>query len=215
MSDYKAVLFDLDGTLTNTLDDIADAMNRSLRLHGLPEFPVADYRYLVGRGARNLALQAVREHTELHEAVLRDYQAYYERHTLVKTCPYDGIPALLSALAARGMKLCVFSNKPDADTRGIVRHFFPEVPFFAVRGQVEGVPVKPDPAGALALAGACGVAPESFLYLGDTSVDMTCARNAGMTPVGVLWGFRDEKELRESGAAHIIARPEALLDLLD
>lgn len=210
----KAVLFDLDGTLTDTLTDISDAMNRALRRHGLPEWSREDYRYLVGNGARILAQRAVRERSDMTEAVLADYQAWYGAHSLDATRPYEGIPQLLAALAARDIPLCVLSNKPDPDTNRVVRHFFPEIPFAVIRGQVPGVPVKPDPAGALAIAETLGIAPADFLYLGDTAVDMTCARAAGMVPVGALWGFRDRRELEESGARHIIASPAELAALL-
>ena len=210
----RAVLFDLDGTLTDTLDDIADAMNRSLRLHGLAEWPVDAYRYLVGDGAKKLAERAVREHQELALPVQREYQAYYQEHTRVKTKPYDGVPEMLRALQERGVPLAVFSNKPDADTKNVVAHFFPEIRWTVVRGQVEGVPVKPDPAGALAAAKAMGVVPDEVLYLGDTSTDMQCALNAGMHPVGALWGFRTEEELRSSGAEQIAAHPEDILTML-
>ena len=119
----KAILFDLDGTLTNTLRDIATAMNRALRLHGLAEFEVDDYRYLVGDGAKKLAERAVRDRPELAEAVRADYQAYYQNHTLDTTRPYDGIPELLRALCEKGVAVCVLSNKPHADTCGVVSHF--------------------------------------------------------------------------------------------
>ena len=153
----KAAVFDLDGTLTNTLNDIATAMNRSLRLHGLPEFSVDEYRYLVGDGAKKLAQRAVRNRQELAESVRREYQAYYQEHTLDTTRPYPGIPELLQALTERGIQVCVLSNKPHADTCGVVRHFFPEIPFAQIRGQVEGVPVKPDPTGALLIARTLGL----------------------------------------------------------
>ena len=208
---YKAVLFDLDGTLTDTLADIADAMNRALRLHDLPEWPVEAYRYLVGNGARVLAQRCVRDRQELAESVRQAYQAWYEKHNLVRTRPYEGVPELLHALHERGVRLAVFSNKPDADTKAVVRHFFPEIPFAVVRGQVEGVPVKPDPTGALAVADEMGLAPGDFLYLGDTAVDMECALAAGMHPVGALWGFRTEEELRQSGAEHLARQPGDLL----
>ncbi len=210
----RAVLFDLDGTLTNTLEDIADAMNRSLRLHGLPEWPLDAYRYLVGDGAKKLAERAVRERQELALSVQQAYQAYYQTHTRVKSRPYDGVPEMLKALQARDVPMAVFSNKPDADTRNVVAHFFPEIKWAAVRGQVEGVPVKPDPAGALAAAAAMGVAPKEVLYLGDTATDMHCAVNAGMYPVGALWGFRTAKELTDSGAEQLAAHPEDILDVL-
>ena len=208
---YQAVLFDLDGTLTNTLEDIAFAMNRALRLHGLPEYPVDAYRYLVGNGAKVLAQRAVGEHQEMAETVQQTYQAYYQEHSLVRTGPYDGIPELLEELQRRGVKLCVFSNKPDEDACRVVEYVFPQVDFAVVRGQMEGVPVKPDPAGALAAAKAAGVEPEEFLYLGDTDVDMRCARNAGMHPIGVTWGFRTAEELLAAGAERLIYHPLVLL----
>ena len=211
----RAVLFDLDGTLTNTLKDIADAMNRSLRLHGLPEWPVDAYRYLVGDGAKKLAERAVRERHELALSVQREYQAYYQEHTQVSTKPYEGVPELLRALQSRGVPMAVFSNKPDADTKNVVRHFFTDIAFKVVRGQMDGVAVKPDPAGALAVAETIGVLPEEVLYLGDTSTDMRCAQSAGMHPIGVLWGFRTEEELRESGAECVISHPLDLLSVTE
>lgn len=212
---FEAVLFDLDGTLTDTLTDIANAMNRALAMHGLPQWPVEAYKYLVGNGAKTLSERCVRDRMELAPSVRREYQAYYQDHALIATKPYDGIPELLEALAQRGMKLTVLSNKPDADTKNVVAHFFPDVPWTLVRGQVEGVPVKPDPTGAFRLAREIGVTPEKILYLGDTSVDMCCAAAAGMHPVGVLWGFRTEKELRDSGAAFVAASPADVLRYLD
>lgn len=207
----RAVLFDLDGTLTNTLEDIAFAMNHALCLYGLPEHPVDAYRYFVGSGAKMLAHRVVGEHHEKEADVLRAYQQYYEAHSLVKTCPYPGVQELLQTLQARGVKLCVFSNKPHADTCRVVEHFFPEIAFTVVRGQQEGMPVKPDPAGALAAAQAAQVPPEEFLYLGDTDVDMHCARNAGMHPIGVTWGFRSREELLAAGAERLIDHPMDLL----
>lgn len=210
----KAVLFDLDGTLTDTLADISDAMNRSLRLHGLPEWPLDAYRYLVGDGAKKLAERAVRERQEMAQSVQWAYQAYYETHTQVRTKPYDGVPEMLHALQEKGVPLAVFSNKPDADTKNVIAHFFPEIRWAAVRGQVEGFPVKPDPTGALAVARAMSVDPDEVLYLGDTSTDMRCAVNAGMHPVGALWGFRTAQELQESGAEYLVAHPGEIAALL-
>jgi len=207
----RGVLFDLDGTLIYTLQDIADAMNRALRLHGLPEWTLDEYRYLVGDGAKILAQRAVRERQELALSVQKEYQAYYETHTRVTSRPYEGVPEMLHALQERGLKLAVFSNKPDADTKNVVAHYFPQVKWSVVRGQMAGVPVKPDPTGALAAAQAMGVAPDEVLYLGDTATDMRCACNAGMHPVGVLWGFRKEDELRTSGAEAISAHPSEIL----
>lgn len=211
----RGVLFDLDGTLTYTLQDIADAMNRSLRLHGLPEWTLEDYRYLVGDGAKILAQRAVRERQDLALSVQKEYQAYYETHTQVTSRPYEGVPEMLRALEELGLKLAVFSNKPDADTKNVVTHYFPDIRWTVVRGQVEGVPVKPDPAGALATAQGMGLAPGEILYLGDTATDMCCAVNAGMYPVGALWGFRTREELQESGAAVILSHPMDILAALN
>lgn len=208
---YKGVLFDLDGTLTDTLADIADTMNRALRLYGLPEWPLEAYRYLVGDGAKVLSERCVRERQELAPAVRETYQAYYQEHNLVKTKPYEGIPEMLAALAGMGLPLAVLSNKPDADTKRVVAHFFPEIPWAVVRGQVEGVPVKPDPAGALAVAAEMQLQPGDFLYLGDTAVDMKTALAAGMHPVGARWGFRTAQELRDSGAAFVAETPQDVL----
>ncbi|MBQ6174601.1 MAG: HAD family hydrolase [Clostridia bacterium] len=207
----RAALFDLDGTLTDTLTDISGAMNRALRLHGLPEWPREAYRMLVGNGARVLASRCVRERQDLAEAVLKDYQEWYGRHSLVATQPYPGIAELLRGLADRGIALCVLSNKPDADTKRVVGHFFPETAFACVRGQRPGVPVKPDPTAALAIAAELGFEPGEFLYVGDSGVDMTCANAAGMRAVGACWGYRSAEELLENGAARLARTPADVL----
>ena len=210
----KAVLFDLDGTLTNTIDDIADSMNHALRLHNLPEHTVQEYKYMVGDGAKKLAERAVGEHREYFRSVYQAYQKQYETHNAVKTRAYDGIHELLEALTERGIRICVLSNKPHADTLTVVHHYFPTISFDAVQGQMEGTPVKPDPTGALMLAAKLGIAPYDFAYLGDTSVDMKCARAAGMHPYGVLWGFRTADELLTSGAEALLESPGELLKYL-
>lgn len=211
----RGCLFDLDGTLTNTLTDIANAMNHALAANGLPPFEVDAYRYLVGNGAKKLAERAVRDRADLMEQVWHAYQREYETHSEVTTRPYSGIPELLAALCERGIKVGVFSNKPDADTRRVVAHYFPNIPFACVRGQTPDVPVKPDPAGALLVAETMGLDPKDMLYLGDTSVDMLCGHAAGMTPIGVLWGFREADELLEAGATALIASPMELLNHLE
>ena len=210
----KAALFDLDGTLTNTLSDIANAMNRALRLHGLEEFSVNDYRYLVGDGVRKLAERACRGRTEMEDSVRQEYQADYREHAQERTAPYEGVTEMLEELAREGIRLAVLSNKPHEDTCAVVAHYFPGIDFKVVRGQVEGTPVKPDPAGALAIAEAMGLQPEEFVYLGDTATDMRCAVNAGMRPIGVLWGFRTAEELLESGAQALIEHPSQLMGQL-
>ena len=210
----RAAIFDLDGTSADTLNDIAGAMNRSLRLHGLPEHPVADYRYMVGNGIKTLAVRAVGERRELAQAVQAEYQRYYSAHALDTAAPYPGIAELLRALVRADIAVCVLSNKPHPDTCAVIRHFFPDVPFAVVRGQLPEVPVKPDPTGAQLIAQELGLAPEVCVYLGDTSVDMRTAVAAGMHPVGVTWGFRTPEELTRSGAARLIAHPMELMDFV-
>ncbi len=210
----SAVLFDLDGTLLNTLEDIGGAMNHVLRSYSLPEWPLPDYRYLVGNGAVRLAERAVRGRTDLLEPVLADYMAFYSAHSLEKTRPYPGIPGLLAELNRRSLPVFVFSNKPDADTRNVIRHCFPEIDFAAVVGSLPGVPLKPDPAGALVLAERFSLSPGAVAYLGDTDVDMRCAVRAGMRPFGVLWGFRDSAELLAGGASVLLDKPSDLLSFL-
>ena len=207
----KAVLFDLDGTLTNTLDDIADSMNYALNQYGLTSHPVDAYRYMVGNGARILAERAVGKRTDLLDAVYDAYMERYKNHAADKTRAYEGTTELLKALSERGILICVLSNKPHRDTITVVNHYFPEIHFDAVQGQIEGVPVKPDPAGALTLAEKLNIDPSDFAYLGDTKVDMTCAVKAGMHPFGALWGFRDADELIKAGAEILLKSPPELL----
>jgi len=213
-TNFRAVLFDLDGTLTNTLADIAAAMNRALALHGLPAWETDAYRRLVGNGARILASRAVRGRQDLAEAVHRDYQLYYETHCRVLTRPYPGIPELLRGLKDRGIPCCVLSNKPDPDTKGVIRYYFPDIPFAAVQGQTDRFPLKPEPDAALEIARRLGIPPDRFAYLGDTAVDMTCAVRAGMHPIGVLWGFREREELLGAGAETLLETPGSLLEML-
>ena len=210
----KAVVFDLDGTLTNTLGDIATSMNRALRLHGLPEHEELAYTKMIGNGVFKLVERAVGDHPDKLDAVYQTYQAYYSQHAMDTTHPYDGVHEMLLALAERGISLCVFSNKPHADTVNVVAKFFPDVPFWMVRGQMPGFPVKPNPAGALVIAQSVGAEPDEFLYLGDMAVDMQCAQNADMHGVAVTWGFGDRASLEASPAEHIIDTPMQVLDLL-
>ena len=211
---FQAVLFDLDGTLTNTLDDIADAMNHVLREHGLPVWDTDAYRYMVGNGPVLLTERAVGDRQELVPSVLREYNAYYHTHNDLKTAPYPGMPELLRDLRSRGLSLCVCSNKPEADTRYVVSRYFPDIAFDLVRGSAPGQPLKPDPTLPLAMARELGLPPAAFAYLGDTDVDMRCAVNAGMRPFGVLWGFRDAAELTAGGAAALLSKPADLLSYI-
>ncbi len=212
---YRAVLFDLDGTLADTLEDLAIAANHALTQLGRPTFPTRRYRYLVGQGLRSLLTEALGpDHRDLIEPGMELFRDYYGRHSLDHTGPYPGIPELLDDLTRRRLKMAVLSNKPDSATQEMVAKVFSRWEFDAVVGQRDGGPLKPDPAAALQIADALAIRPSEWLYVGDTRVDMLTAGSAGMFPVGVLWGFREEQELRESGAKAIIARPMELLEVL-
>jgi len=190
------VIFDLDGTLADSLGDIASAMNRTLRAHGFPEHPVSAYRTFVGEGVRRLVARALPPGTEAaQERFLAAYQADYAEHLLDQTRLFPGIARVLDVLAAAGVPVGVLSNKPDAPTRRMVDALCGRWSFRAVVGERPGVPRKPDPASALALADALAAPPDRVALVGDTGVDMLTARAASMRPVGVLWGFRPQEVL--------------------
>lgn len=213
---FDAILFDLDGTLADTLDDIAASMNWALARNDVPPHPLDAYRTLVGEGVSRLVERALpTERQHLHAAVLEDLRAHYTDHMLDRTRPYPGIPELLDALAARGLPLAVLSNKPELATRWMVDRLFARWPFTAVTGERPGVPHKPDPAAAIGIARDLSVDPARVLYLGDTSTDMETAVGAGMFGVGALWGFRDRAELEAHGASAVVAHPLEVLPLVD
>lgn len=209
-------MFDLDGTLADTLGDIAACGNHTLAALGRTPIELIRYRYLAGQGARYLVREAlgVDDDDPLVDRGLEIFRAYQLEHGMDLTQPYDGMPDTLNALVQHGCTLAVLSNKPDAATRAMVGRVFANWRFAAVRGHVDGFPLKPDPAAAKAIADELNVKPHTWLYIGDTDIDMQTAKAAGMTAVGVLWGFRDEAELRNSGADHIIANPRQIIDLL-
>jgi phosphoglycolate phosphatase len=214
----RAIIFDLDGTLLDTLADLADSGNAALATLGLPPHPQDAYRYFVGLGIEELVRRMLPEDRR-DPATLQEAGALtaseYKRRWQDKTRPYDGVPEMLTGLRQRGLPVSVLSNKPQHYTDLTVDAFFPGRPFLHVRGARPEVPNKPHPAGALALARELSLAPGSIVFVGDTATDMKTARGAGMLPVGALWGFRDEAELRENGALRLIARPTDLLTLLD
>ncbi|HZI09745.1 MAG TPA: HAD family hydrolase, partial [Myxococcus sp.] len=210
----RAVLFDLDGTLLNSLGDIADAMNHALAHHGLPTHPEASYLRFVGEGVKELVRRAVPEgHEALLEPVLAAYRVHYDAHLFDRTAAYPGIPGVLSALEEEGVRLGVLSNKSDGFVKRLVAKLLPGVPFAAVYGERPGIPRKPDPTAALALAAELGVAPRECGFVGDTAVDMDTARAAGMYGVGVTWGFRGH-ELEAHGARAVATTADELLAAL-
>jgi len=213
--DLRAVLFDLDGTLADSLADLANATNWALTQLGCPTHPLESYRYFVGEGARQLCARALpTDKQNLVDDALRLMRERYDAHCFDLTKLYPGIPELISALAERHYRLAVLSNKPDVFTKRMIARYLNPSPFTIVRGQLPNVPLKPDPTAALQISQEIGVPPAQWLYLGDTNTDMRTARAAGMHAAGVLWGFRDREELLESGAEHIVAKPEEVLQLL-
>ena len=215
---YKAVLFDLDGTLLDTLEDLADSMNAVLSARGHPAHPVEKYRYFVGDGMEELARRtlppaASGDQSEVKACVLAMREEYGARWSN-KTRLYPGIDELLDGLTGKGMILTVLSNKPDGFVKEIAAFFFSRWTFASTWGARPDVPRKPDPAAALSISRAAKVGAPEFLYLGDTNTDMQTATAAGMYPVGALWGFRSEKELREAGARSLAAYPTDVLKLV-
>jgi len=214
---YRAVLFDLDGTLLDTLEDLADSTNAALAQLGFPPHPLDAYRYFVGDGVTNLIVRTLPEAHRDEATVGRTMdlmRRIYGEHWADKTRPYPGVPELLGALAARGVKMAVLSNKPDDSTKLCVAKLLPHWRFDAVIGQSTTVPPKPDLAGVRQIVATLGVPVGQFLYLGDTNTDMQTANAAGMFAVGALWGFRTAEELRAAGAKVLIEKPTELLDLL-
>jgi len=213
--DVRAILFDLDGTLADTLADLANATNWALAQLGCLTHPTDSYRLRVGDGARQLCARALPPDKQgLVDDVLQLMRQHYDQHCFDMTKLYTGIPELISVLTERRYSLAVLSNKPDDFTKRMIAHYFKPSPFSVVRGQLPNVSLKPDPTAALQIAQELGIPPAHWLYLGDTNTDMRTARGAGMRAVGVLWGFRDREELLESGAEHILATPQEVSALL-
>ena len=212
----EAVVFDLDGTLLNTLEDLADSMNAVLAVRRFPTHQPDAYRYFVGEGVEMLVRRSL-PHAASDESVLQcidAMKAEYAVRWAHKTSAYDGIPELLDALTGRGLRLAVLSNKPDEFTRMAVAELLKPWSFEAVCGARPDLPKKPDPTGARRLAAALAIAPERCLYLGDTRTDMETALAAGMFAVGATWGFRPRSELEAAGAEALVDEPGEVLALL-
>ena len=214
---YDAVVFDLDGTLVDTLEDLAEAMNRVLSGERAPVHSHATYKLLIGKGIRNLVAQALPAEKRSAETISGCYErmlADYGEHFLVKTRRYDGVAELVRGLRAAGVKLAVFSNKSHDLTRRIVESLFDPGDFDVVMGAQPGLPLKPDPTVALLISDRLDVAPGRVVFLGDSGLDMRTAGAAGMIAVGAAWGFRTKDELVENGASRVLDHPLELLELL-
>ena len=213
---YTSILFDLDGTLLDTLGDLTAAMNRTLTRHGLPERPRQQMRAALGNGARRLMELSVPDGTDgaLFETLLAEYNADYAAHCRIETAPYPGVDALLRQLHAQGRKLAIVSNKPDKAVRALRADFFADTISIAV-GEKAGIRRKPAPDTLLAAMAQLGAAPASTVYVGDSEVDIATARAAGLPCISVLWGFRDRDMLEQAGAQQFAADADELARLLD
>lgn len=213
----RLIIFDLDGTLLDTIDDLATSVNHALRKNGYPEHELAEYPFFVGNGVYKLIERTMPESARTDENVQRlrqDFVAHYTEHNTDLTVPYPGIGELVAELARRGIDMAVASNKYLEATRKLVTHYFGEGTFRVVLGQREGIAPKPDPTIVYDILSRTGIPPEKTLYVGDSGVDMRTAANAGLRSVGVTWGFRPRKELEDNGARHIVDVPAELLDLV-
>ncbi len=214
----RAAVFDLDGTIADTLENLAFCSNSVLSEFGLPAVDTVHYKHFVGDGASTQIRRVLRylkkDEDELHEKVFRRYLDFFDRNCLQKVVSYDGIPELLASLKKLGISCTVFSNKPHLQAVKVVEGIFPKGTFEIIRGQQEGFPKKPAPDGALLIAKELGVSPSECIYLGDTDTDMKTGKNAGMFTVGVLWGFREEDELKKAGADALAAAPADVLSFI-
>ena len=213
----KLIVFDLDGTLINSLEDLADSANWMLMQHGFPTHPVDAYRYFVGDGMRKLIERILPPEERNEKQIERckaEFIAYYTIHMEDKTVVYPGMIELLKELKDRGLKIAVATNKVHIAVAPLMAKYFPGIRFDSMIGQREGIPVKPHPQIMYDILKETSCQQSEALHVGDTATDMQLAHSAGVTPVGVLWGYRPLEELQEAGAKFIISRPEELLGLL-
>ena len=211
-------IFDLDGTLLNTLSAISYYCNATLTHFGLQTYPADRYRYFAGRGAKNLVENMLKAQDAYNEDFFQEvftyYNALYNADPTRDTAPYPEIPALLSALAERGVRFAVLSNKPHYAVAETVKGFFPDLSFAYVQGQTDDLPLKPSPDGIYRILDAFSIPKEACLYIGDSDVDMFTAKAAGVFSIGAPWGFRGEKELFEAGASAVAKTPLDILKYL-
>lgn len=213
----KLVIFDLDGTLLNTIADLAHSTNYALNKLGYPTHEIDQYHFMVGNGINKLFERALPEGEKSEENVLRvrkQFIPYYDQHNADDSCPYPSIPELLSNLQTAGIQLAVASNKYHSATQKLIEHYFPEIHFTAVFGQREGRNVKPDPTIVFDILKIAGVDKKEVLYVGDSGVDMQTAANAGITACGVTWGFRPRTELEKFNPSYIVDSAEKIKEYI-
>ena len=211
---YKGVIFDLDGTLVDTLEDIAANMNKALKLRGFPELPVEEYRDKVGWGINSLAFLALPEdkrNKETADLIDSDAAGFYRENPLLYSRPYPGILELVSALKQRKIRMSVLTNKPDPTAQLVIAGLFPAGIFERVQGEITGNPRKPDPACVWELLVDLDMTPASIIFAGDSEIDMETAVSSGCYALGVSWGYRSRDTIEKAGAKKIIDKPEELL----
>lgn len=214
----ELVIFDLDGTLINSIKDLGAATNFALQKNGYPVHPLEAYPMYVGNGVNKLIERALPEaarNQENIELLKKDFKEYYDNHNTDFTTTYEGMPELLKELQEKGIKIAVASNKYQEATTKLVRHYYPGINFIDICGQKEGIKVKPDPSIVFGILADAGVRKQNVLYIGDSGVDMETARRACVESVGVTWGFRTAKELREFNAGTIVDSPAEILNLIN
>ena len=209
------IIFDMDGTLLNTLDDLTDSVNFAMEQMGVPLYTADEVRMMVGNGILNLIKRALPNGTEQAtvEAVYNDFNAYYKLHSADKTKPYDGITEMLEQLKSKGVKLAVVSNKADYAVQDLCVKYFGGI-FDAVAGEKVGVPKKPAPDGVNNILTQLGIERKNSVYIGDSDVDLQTAANSEMDCIAVNWGFRDENLLRENGAELIVSSPDEIVEII-
>lgn len=212
---YKAIIFDLDGTLLNSLVDIADSVNFVLKKYNLPVHSIEEYKLFIGSGIEKLVERALPDNIsdENFKKYLDEIKSVYEKNQISKTKPYDGILEMLKILNNKGVSLNILSNKPIDFTKMVVEHFLGDIKFDNVLGAREGVPKKPNPQAVSEIIDNLKLNKEEVLYVGDTGTDMQTAENAGLTSVGVLWGFRGLEELMENNADYIIEEASKIIEI--
>lgn len=213
----KLAIFDLDGTLLNSIDDLGHAANYALEKNGYPTHSIASYPFFVGNGVRRLIERVLPEDARtvnIVDRLLVHFKEYYNEHNTDFTVPYQGIPELLNKMSAHGVAIAVASNKYQQATEKLINHYFPNISFVAVEGQKDNVPVKPDPSIVFEILSKAKMPKADTIYIGDSGVDMETARRACVDSVGVTWGFRPEKELIESHADNIVNSPSEIAALV-
>lgn len=215
----KACIFDLDGTLINTLHSIAYFVNTTTARYGIPPIDAEEFKTMTGDGAHTLIKRVLKksgiENFREEIQILKEYNSSYDENPLYLCKPYEGICGLLENLKERGLVLNVLTNKPDSTAQKVVHSIFGEETFSFILGQREGLPIKPDPAGVFEIINKLGFDKKDFIYIGDTATDISTGKRAGLFTAGVLWGFRGRAELENAGADTIISSPEQLLNYLD